>query len=90
MWPTIGPVRSYGLMYLSAYLVCYLVSWQIARHRGLQTRVWVTAGICFSVSGVFGHHLYIGPIAVSQLLGLGAAVVSITGLLWWRRRSPVT
>ncbi len=44
-------------MYLSAYVVYYLVSWRLARRFGLPTRVWIIAGICFSMGGVFGAKL---------------------------------
>lgn len=54
MWPTFGPLPAYGLIYLTAFLVHYVVSWRIARSNALEWRVWVTIGLLGSFSSVFG------------------------------------
>lgn len=54
MWPTFGPLPAYGLIYLTAFLVHYVVSWRIARSSALEWRVWITVGALGSFSSVFG------------------------------------
>ena len=57
MWPRIGPIPTYGLLYLASMLMHFLVSWCVARRAGLERRVWIAASICYSVSTIFGAKL---------------------------------
>jgi len=47
MWPTIGPVRLYGVLYLIGIILHFVVSWRIARRYGLKRRVWIAASVCY-------------------------------------------
>jgi phosphatidylglycerol:prolipoprotein diacylglycerol transferase len=54
MWRSIGPLRTYGLLYFTAFVAHYVVSWRIARRNALEPRVWLVVSTCFLVGSVFG------------------------------------
>jgi len=54
MWPRIGPVRTYGILYLTSIILYFVVSWRIAKRHGLKRRVWITAGICYMLGMTLG------------------------------------
>jgi phosphatidylglycerol---prolipoprotein diacylglyceryl transferase len=47
MWPKIGSVPTYGTVYLLGIVLHFVLSWRIARHCGLQRRVWLTVSFCY-------------------------------------------
>ena len=47
MWPRIGPVPTYGVLYGISILSYFLIACLIARRLGLRRRVWIVAGICY-------------------------------------------
>ncbi len=47
MWPRIGPVPIYGVLYGISILSYFLIACLIARCLGLRRRVWIVAGICY-------------------------------------------
>lgn len=47
MWPRIGPIPSYGALYLTGIIVHFLVGRRIAARSGLRSSVWVAAGLCY-------------------------------------------
>jgi len=57
MWPRIGPVTTYGTLYLTGIVLHFLASRWIAKQYGLKRRVWVAAGVCYLVGMVLGAKL---------------------------------
>jgi len=47
MWPRIGAVRLYGVLYLIGIILHFVIGWRVARRRGLRRRVWIAAGVCY-------------------------------------------
>lgn len=47
MWPRIGPIPTYGVLYIISILSYFLIACLIARRLGLRHRVWLVAGICY-------------------------------------------
>ena len=54
MWPMIGPIRTYGLLYFTGMILHFVVGWRIARRRGLRRRVWIAASVCYLLGMTFG------------------------------------
>ena len=54
MWPEIGSIRSYYLLYFSAFAIHFVLSYRIAARDGLERRVWITAGLCYLVAMTVG------------------------------------
>ncbi|MGD8786515.1 MAG: prolipoprotein diacylglyceryl transferase [Phycisphaerales bacterium] len=54
MWPRLGPIPTYGVLYsisiISHFLVCYF----IARRLKIRRRVWLMVGICYLVGMTIG------------------------------------
>ncbi len=57
MLPRIGPVVSYGVMYLIGIMLHFVLSWRIAKHHGLQRRVWLTVSLCYMFGMLVGAKL---------------------------------
>ncbi len=57
MWPRIGPVATYGLLYLVGIVLHFVLSWRIARRLGLPRRVWLTVSFCYLLGMLFGAKL---------------------------------
>lgn len=57
MWPTMGPMRTYGLLYLTGIVLHFVLSWRIAKHYGLKRRVWVATSLCYLLGMTFGAKL---------------------------------
>ena len=55
MWPRIGPLPTIVACYAAAFLLHYVVCWQIARRYALSWRVWLPISILFSIAGVVGR-----------------------------------
>lgn len=49
MWPNIGPVTTYGILYSLGIVVHFFVSRRVARNLHLQRRVWIAASACYLV-----------------------------------------
>lgn len=54
MWPRLGPVPTYGVLYLTGILTYVLVSFVIARRLKLRRRVWIAASISYLVAMTIG------------------------------------
>jgi len=71
MWPWIGPVPTYGILYFTGIVLHFLVSWRIARRYGLKRRVWITASVCYLIGMILGAKLFFdlrhGPLDVAAL-----------------------
>jgi phosphatidylglycerol:prolipoprotein diacylglycerol transferase len=57
MWPTIGPVRTYGLLYLTGIILHFVLSWRIAKRYGLKRRVWIAVSTCYFLGMMLGAKL---------------------------------
>ena len=74
-------------------VVCILVVFKILKYERWQGTMLLWFLILYGLGraateifrGDFGHHLYVGPLTLSQLICLLAAGVSILLLLLWRR-----
>ena len=54
MWPKIGPVPFYGILYFTGIAVHFIIGRHYARRFGLKRRVWIVLGICYWVGMVPG------------------------------------
>ena len=54
MWPKIGPVSTYGVLYLLGIILHFLIGRRLARRLGLRRRVWIVAGLCYMVGMTAG------------------------------------
>jgi len=54
MWPQIGPVPTYGILYTVSFISYFIVGFHFAKKLGLRHRVWIVAGICYMVGMTFG------------------------------------
>ncbi|MBP7051690.1 MAG: prolipoprotein diacylglyceryl transferase [Phycisphaerae bacterium] len=54
MWPRIGPIATYGIMYLVGILLHFVLSRRVARRYGLKRRVWLTVSICYLLGMIVG------------------------------------
>jgi len=54
MWPRIGPVPTYSIMYILSILSHFLICYFIAKRLGLRHRVWIIVGICYMVGMTIG------------------------------------
>lgn len=54
MWPRIGPVPTYSILYIAGLIGHFVVGYHIAKRLGLRHRVWIVAGICYMVGMTFG------------------------------------
>jgi phosphatidylglycerol:prolipoprotein diacylglycerol transferase len=57
MWPRIGPVATYGLLYLVGIVLHFVLSWRIARRAKLPRRVWLTVSLCYLLAMLIGAKL---------------------------------
>ncbi|UCE47667.1 MAG: prolipoprotein diacylglyceryl transferase, partial [Phycisphaerales bacterium] len=54
MWPRIGPVATYGVLYLLGIIAHFLISRRVARRLGLRRRVWIATSVCYVVAMTAG------------------------------------
>jgi len=54
MYPRIGPVSTYGILYLLGFVAHFLIGRRAAHRLGLRRRVWITAGVCYIVGMTAG------------------------------------
>ena len=57
MWPRLGPLPTYGILYFGSMLLYFVISWRIARRYELRRRVWIAAGVCYMLGMTFGAKL---------------------------------
>ena len=57
MWPAIGPIPTFGILYFIGIAVHFCVSWRVARRYGLERRVWITVSLCYLLSMLVGAKL---------------------------------
>jgi phosphatidylglycerol:prolipoprotein diacylglycerol transferase len=75
MWPRIGAVRLYGVLYLVGIVLHFVISWRVAKRYGLRRRVWIAASVCYMFGMIAGakmlfdlrHHI----LSLSALLDAG-------------------
>jgi phosphatidylglycerol---prolipoprotein diacylglyceryl transferase len=72
MWPNIGPIKTYGVLYLIGIVLHFVLGRRIARRYGLQHRVWIAAGICYMLGMLVGAKVLFdlrqGTLSLSALL----------------------
>lgn len=71
MWPRIGPIYTYGTLYLLGIVLHFVLSWRIAQRTGLPRRTWIVMSLCYLVGMTLGAKL---------LFDLGSGQVSIGAL----------
>lgn len=54
MYPKIGPVPTYSILYLLSILTHFLICYLIAKRLGLRLRVWIVVGICYMLGMTVG------------------------------------
>jgi len=57
MYPKIGPVATFGVLYLIGIILHFLISWRIAKRYGLKRRVWIVVSVCYLVGMTLGAKL---------------------------------
>lgn len=57
MWPRIGPIPTYGMLYLLGMIVHFWVSRRVGKRLGLTRRVWIAVSVCYFVGMTFGAKL---------------------------------
>jgi phosphatidylglycerol:prolipoprotein diacylglycerol transferase len=71
MYPKIGPVATFGVMYLIGIILHFLISWRIAKRYALKRRVWIAVSLCYLVGMTLGakllYDLRHGPVDVAAL-----------------------
>jgi len=83
MWPRIGPVPTYGILYSIGILSHYLISYLLARRLGLRHRVWIAVSVCYNVGMIVGAKaLYDAQRGQLDLRALLSAKHYFTGGLW--------
>ncbi len=54
MYPKIGPVPTYSIMYILSILSYFLICYFIAKRLRLRHRVWIVVGICYMLGMTIG------------------------------------
>ena len=54
MWPWLGPIPTYGVLYISGIISHFLAGYILARRLLLRRRVWIVASICYAFSMIIG------------------------------------
>jgi phosphatidylglycerol:prolipoprotein diacylglycerol transferase len=54
MWPRLGLIPTYAILYSAGILSHYLVSYLLARRLGLRHRVWIVVSLCYNVGMIIG------------------------------------
>jgi phosphatidylglycerol:prolipoprotein diacylglycerol transferase len=54
MWPWLGPVPTYGVLYFTGIIIHFIVSYLIARRLELRHRVWIAVSVCYMVAMTVG------------------------------------
>jgi len=74
MWPRIGPVPTYSILYIAGLISHFIVGYHITKKLALRHRVWIVAGICYMVGMTFGakvlYDIYNGQFDLKALFGI--------------------
>jgi len=54
MWPRIGPVATYGVLYLLGIILHFIIARRVAHRLGLRRRVWIMASVCYMLGMIPG------------------------------------
>ena len=54
MYPWIGPIPTYSILYILSIISHFLMCYFIAKRFGLRRRVWIVSGICYMVGMTVG------------------------------------
>jgi phosphatidylglycerol:prolipoprotein diacylglycerol transferase len=54
MYPRIGPVPTYSILYILSIFTHFLICYFIAKRLGLRRRVWIVVGICYMLGMTVG------------------------------------
>ena len=57
MYPRIGPVPTYGILYLLGIVAHFVIAHRAARRLGLRRRVWIAASVCYVLGMIPGAKL---------------------------------
>ncbi len=57
MWPRIGPITTFGSLYLTGIVLHFVLSRRFAKRAGLKRRVWLVASTCYLLGMTFGAKL---------------------------------
>jgi prolipoprotein diacylglyceryltransferase len=57
MWPRIGPIPTYAILYLLGITLHFVVGRRIARRTGLERRVWIAVSLCYLIGMMLGAKL---------------------------------
>ena len=57
MWPSIGPIRTYGILYLVGMVLHFVIGWRVAKRHRLKRRVWIVASVCYCLGMTAGAKL---------------------------------
>jgi len=57
MWPRIGSLPTYGVLYFLGTVAHFFVSRSTARRLGLRRRVWIAVSVCYFLGMFFGAKL---------------------------------
>lgn len=72
MWPRIGPIPTYAILYSLGIMLHFVLSRRIAKRTGLERRVWIAASICYLLGMMLGAKLLYdlghGPLDLPALL----------------------
>ena len=83
MWPTIGPIHTYGILYLLGVVLHFVLSWRLARRAGLRRRVWIVTSLCYLLGMTLGAKVLFALLSDQVSLGdLLRAETWLTGGLW--------
>lgn len=83
MWPRVGPIMTFGILYSAGILSHFMVSYLLARRLGLRHRVWIGVSVCYNVGMVVGAKaLYDIQHAQLHLRALFSLGHYLTGGLW--------
>ena len=74
MWPLIGPIPTYVILYLGGIALHFVIGRRIAKRSGLKRRVWIAARLCYLVAMTIGAKILFdlteSQLDVSELLRL--------------------
>ena len=83
MWPRIGPIPTYAILYLLGIALHFLLGQRSVKRTGLARRVWIAVSCCYLLGMTVGakwlYDLGHGPVALPDLL---RAQHYVRGGLW--------
>jgi len=65
MWPQIGPLRSYGIVYLLSFVLYFIIAWRTTKALKLKRRIGIAVSLCYVMGMIVGakflfHWKYVG------------------------------